>query len=139
MDETLRRIAQGSLRGSVAKNGALVWRGIPYAAPPIGPLRWKAPRPPGPWSGELAALRDGAPSVQDVRLAQPVVDDDGDGLVGSEDCLYLNVFAPEGSAPGDALPVMYWIHGGGNVGGHNASPTYEGSQLAQRHRVVVVS
>src|SRR3954447_11586362 len=106
-DRTLRRIAQGSLRGSVAKNRALVWRGIPYATPPLGALRWKAPRPPGPWQGELAAVQNGSGCVQDLSLAAPFLDEDGDGLVGSEDCLYLNVFAPEGSSAGDALPVMY--------------------------------
>jgi para-nitrobenzyl esterase len=138
-DRTWRRLAQGTLRGSLASNGALVWRGIPFATPPLGALRWKAPRPPGPWQGELVALQDGAPCVQDLSLAQPFVDDDADGLIGSEDCLYLNLFAPEGSSAGDRLPVMYWIHGGGNVGGHNAAPTYDGARLAQRHRVIVVS
>jgi para-nitrobenzyl esterase len=137
-DATVRRIAQGTLRGSIANNGALVWRGIPFAEPPIGPLRWRAPRPPGTWEGELAALRHGSPSVQDLSLAHPFVDDDGDGLVGTEDCLYLNVFAPDDASMGP-LPVMYWIHGGGNVGGHNASATYDGAVLAQRHRVVVVT
>src|SRR3954454_16593245 len=138
-DETVLTIAQGTLRGSVADNGARVWRGIPYAAPPVGPLRWKAPRPPQPWQGELAALHNGSASVQNLRLPHPFVDDDGDGLVGSEDCLYLNVFAPADASPADALPVMYFIHGGGNVGGHNAALTYDGGPLAQRHRVIVVT
>ncbi len=136
---TLRRIAQGALHGGIAKNGALVWRGIPFAAPPVGPLRWRAPRPADAWEGELAALQFGGPCVQDLSLAQPFTDDDGDGLVGSEDCLYLNVFAPGDSTSGEALPVMYYIHGGGNVGGHNAAATYDGAPLAQRHRVVVVT
>ena len=138
-DKTLRTIAQGTLRGSVAANGAHVWRGVPFAAPPVGPLRWKAPRPAQPWQGELAALQNGNPCVQDLSLAHPFVDDDGDGLIGSEDCLYLNVFAPADASPADALPVMYFIHGGGNVGGHNAGTTYDGAPLAQRHRVVVVT
>jgi para-nitrobenzyl esterase len=138
-DKTLRQIAQGSLRGSLANNGALVWRGIPYAAPPVGPLRWKAPRRPSRWQGELAALDNGNPCVQDLSLARPFTDDDNDGLVGSEDCLYLNVFAPGGSSSADRLPVMFWIHGGGNVGGHNAASTYDGSFLAQRHGLVVVT
>ena len=136
-DPTLRRIAQGTLSGTLAANGTLVWRGIPFAMPPVGPLRWKAPRPPAAFSGHFEAVRDGSPSVQGESLAAPFVDDDGDGLVGSEDCLYLNVFAPaEVTKP---LPVMFWVHGGGNVGGHNASPTYDGRLLAERHGVVVVT
>jgi para-nitrobenzyl esterase len=138
-DPTILTITQGTLRGSVAANGALVWRGVPYAAPPVGPLRWKSPRPPQPWRGERAAFENGQPCVQDLSLARPFADDDGDGLVGSEDCLYLNVFAPADASASEPLPVMYFIHGGGNVGGHNASPTYDGSPLAQRHRVVVVT
>jgi len=122
---TLRHIQQGALRGGVSDNGALVWRGIPYAAPPVGELRWKAPRPALPFSGELAALEHGGPCVQDLSLGAPFTDDDGDGLVGSEDCLYLNVFAPAGSSSADRLPVMYFIHGGGKVGGHNAAGTYD--------------
>ena len=136
---TLRHIGQGSLRGGISSNGALVWRGIPYAAPPVGELRWRAPRPAPRFIGELAALEHGGPCVQDIALAAPFVDTDGDGLVGSEDCLYLNVFAPAGSSSTDRLPVMYFIHGGGNVGGHNAAVTYDGSELAQRHNVVVVT
>ena len=138
-EPTVRRIAQGVVRGARASNNALVWRGIPYAAEPIGALRWKAPRPPEAWQGERLVVENGSPCVQDLSLAYPFQDDDGDGLVGTEDCLYLNVFAPEDAPAAAGLPVMYFIHGGGNVGGHNAAPTYDGSRLAQRHRVVVVT
>lgn len=136
---TLRHIGQGTLRGGISHNGALVWRGIPYAAPPVLTLRWKAPRPAAKFQGEFLALEHGGPCVQDTSLAAPFTDTDDDGLVGSEDCLYLNVFAPAGTTSADRLPVMYFIHGGGNVGGHNAAVTYDGSELAQRHRVVVVT
>ncbi len=138
-EPTVRRIAYGVVRGERARNEALVWRGIPYAAKPMGALRWKAPRPPEPWQGERLAVENGQPCVQDLSLAYPFKDDDGDGLVGTEDCLYLNVFAPKDAAANAKLPVMYFIHGGGNVGGHNAAPTYDGSPLAQRHDVVVVT
>lgn len=136
---TLRHIVQGELSGLVAENGALVWRGIPFAEPPTGDLRWKAPRAPRPWAGRFAAVKNGDACFQGRDLAAPFKDDDGDGFVGSEDCLYLNVFAPAGSTSADRLPVMYWIYGGGNVGGHNATPGYDGSVLAQKHRVVVVA
>ena len=137
-EPTVRRIAQGVVRGTRARNEALVWRGIPYAAKPTGVLRWRAPRPPEPWQGERPAVESGSPCVQDLSLAYPFKDDDGDGLVGTEDCLYLNVFAPRDAPAVAKLPVMYFIYGGGNVGGHNAAPTYDGSRLAQRHNVVVV-
>ena len=137
--KTHRRIAQGEITGYETENGALVWRGIPYAQPPIDDLRWKAPRPPLPWEGTLAAVENGNAPFQGLHLAPPFVDEDGDGFVGSEDCLYLNIFAPAEATAADRLPVMYWIPGGGNVGGHNASPSYDGSVLSQRHRVIVVT
>ena len=137
---TLRQIGQGTLRGGLSDNGALTWRGIPYAAPPVGELRWRAPRPaPRFAGGELLAVEHGQPCVQDLSLAAPFQDHDADGFVGSEDCLYLNVYAPAGSSSADRLPVMYFIHGGGNVGGHNAATTYDGSVLAERERVIVVT
>lgn len=136
---TLRHIAQGELTGLIADNGALVWRGIPFAEPPVGHLRWKAPRPPRPWTGRFSATKNGSACFQGTDLAAPFKDDDGDGFVGSEDCLYLNIFAPANTSSADRLPVMYWIYGGGNVGGHNATPGYDGSVLAQKHQVIVVA
>jgi para-nitrobenzyl esterase len=137
--DTKRSITQGQLTGTVAANGALVWRGIPFAAPPVGELRWQAPREPKAWSGTLAATKNSEACVQTVHLAAPHVDTDGDGYVGSEDCLYLNVFSPANATAKSKLPVMYWIFGGGNVGGSNAAPSYDGSFLAQKHNVVVVT
>ncbi|MEE9911580.1 MAG: carboxylesterase family protein [Deltaproteobacteria bacterium] len=136
---TLRRIAQGELTGLVSENGALVWRGIPFAQPPAGEWRWKAPRAPQPWTGRLAATKNGSACFQDMYMASPFKDTDGDGFTGSEDCLYLNIFTPANAAAGQKLPVMYWIYGGGNVGGHNAAPAYDGSVLAQKHQVIVVA
>ncbi len=136
---TLRHIAQGELTGLIAENGALVWRGIPFAQPPVGHLRWKSPRAPRPWTGRLSAVKNSNACFQGMDLAAPFKDDDGDGFVGSEDCLYLNIFAPANTSSADRLPVMYWIYGGGNVGGHNATPGYDGSFLAQKHQVVVVA
>src|SRR5215207_3681063 len=93
----------GVVRG--VKNGATnEWRGVPYAKPPLGVRRWRPPEPVSPWSGVRSAGRFPAQCVQ-LGLSQPVE--------GSEDCLYLNVFAPAtvGSAK---LPVMVQLHGGGN-------------------------
>ena len=136
---TLRRIAQGELTGLTAANGALVWRGIPFAEPPVGNLRWKAPLAPRLWTGRLAAVKNGNACFQGMDLAAPYTDDDGDGFIGSEDCLYVNIFAPAESSPASRLPVMYWIYGGGNVGGHNAAPDYDGSVLAQKYKIIVVA
>jgi len=142
---TLRLLEQGELVGSIAENGAHVWRGIPFAAPPLGADRWRAPRPPEPWEGVLSALDSGPPCIQAKGLlgADPNAIELADGeAAGSEDCLRLNVFAPA-FAPGDVspagrgLPVMVWIHGGGNTVGSAA--IYDGSVLAQQQRVIVVT
>jgi para-nitrobenzyl esterase len=142
-DATRRRVATGELVGFEALSGSDAWLGIPFARPPVGPLRWRAPRPPEPWSGAREALALGSPCSQfaspfggfdDVKAGTPT---------GSEDCLTLNVWAPRfapGEVPaGDArLPVLFWIHGGGNTVG-SAGRLYDGSQLAAVHHVVVVT
>ena len=131
-------IAQGRVTGFVDAAGGYTWLGIPFAEPPVGPLRWRAPRPPAPFTAPLAALASGDGCVQYKGMLADFDDPDEDGIVGSEDCLYLNVHAPAGAAVGgDSLPVMFWIHGGGNTVGH-AGP-YDGSVLATRHNVVVVA
>lgn len=139
-DPTMRTIAQGTLTGVIQENGSYAWLGIPFAKPPVGELRWKAPQPPETWEGTFAANQQCASSVQFVSTlttAAGFEDTDGDGLVGSEDCLYLKVFAPSGTTPADQLPVMYWIHGGGNNSGSMRS--YNGANLAQSQKVVVVT
>jgi para-nitrobenzyl esterase len=102
-------LTDGDIRGKMVA-GTNEYLGIPYAAPPVGALRWRPPQPPAPWHGIRSATRF-AP-----HCPQPA------GVFGrasmSEDCLYLNVFAPA-SRPGSRLPVMVWIHGGGFVGGES--------------------
>ena len=113
--------------------GVRVYKGIPYGAPPLGPLRWRAPQPVAAWTGVRPSDAFGPHSVQGV-----VWDDiDLSGASTSEDCLYLNIWTP--AAPGDAarLPVMLWIHGGGFVVGSGAEPRYDGARLAARGIVVV--
>ncbi|MDJ0785442.1 MAG: carboxylesterase family protein [Myxococcota bacterium] len=138
---TERALAQGRVTGFEHPDGGHVWLGIPFAEPPVGELRWRAPEPPAAWEGVREALRFGAPCAQ---IAGPLGARDGTGsggATGSEDCLTLNVFAPalQPDAASDAagLPVMVWIHGGGNSIGD--ATIYDGSMLAQRGQVIVVT
>ena len=140
---SLRQLAEGSLIGFAAPDGTQAWLGIPYAAPPVGDLRWCAPHPPLPWSGTRTALAFGGQAVQ---LAGPGAEFPGVPAgtpAGSEDGLYLNVWAPA-SGPDqvprgtDRLPVMVWIHGGGNSIGSANLYTYA-SRLAGPERMVLVT
>ncbi|HXX47349.1 MAG TPA: carboxylesterase family protein, partial [Myxococcota bacterium] len=116
------------------------WLGIPFAKPPLGPLRWRPPQPPEPWTGVRDALALGSACPQ---MANPLGDQPNakkGTVIGREDCLYLNVYAPRSSADEAAnrrLPVMLWIHGGGNSIGHAGG--YDGSSLAGTYNVVVVT
>ncbi|MEU3618133.1 carboxylesterase family protein [Streptomyces sp. NPDC006872] len=120
--------------------GVAVFRGIPFAEPPVGPLRWRPPRPAARWAGERRAYDFGPAPLQ----PQPPRDSimfhtnfaDRRALVTSEDCLYLNVWTPD-PAPAAALPVMVWIHGGGNRYGHGGQEIHDGRATARRGLVVV--
>jgi len=117
------RIAQGELRGAT-KPGVETFKGIPFAKPPVGSLRWRAPEPAGSWSG-----------VRDATVASPACVQSGELAFArkqSEDCLYLNVWRPAGVKAGAKLPVMVWIHGGGFVRGTGSAPQYDGSHVARR-------
>jgi len=139
--ERLTRL--GSVVGFEGAFDSHAWHGIPFAEPPVGNLRWRPPRRPQPWADTLDALAYGSACVQ---LADLLGGDEGvepGSVMGSEDCLRLNVWAPryeETTVPsgGDRLPVMFWIHGGGNTVG-SAGPMYEGSKLAASQGVLVVS
>ena len=113
--------------------GVRVYKGIPYAAPPVGPLRWRAPQPVAAWTGVRPTHGFGAHSVQGVVWDD--IDLNGAGM--SEDCLYLNVWTPAAPGISARLPVMVWIHGGGFVVGSGAEPRYDGARLAARGIVVV--
>lgn len=111
------------------------FRGIPFAAPPVGNLRWRPPQPVVPWQGVRAADRFAAACMQ--RQLSPGSGSWNAGLINtSEDCLYLNVWTPAGSS-NERLPVLVWIHGGGGVYGSPAEPIYDGNALAKRGVVVV--
>jgi para-nitrobenzyl esterase len=108
------------------------FRGIPYAAPPIGPLRWKPPQPVAAWKGERKADHFGPRCMQPGLFSDMVFRSDG----MSEDCLYLNVWTPAGR--GDVrLPVLVYFYGGGFVGGDGSEYRYDGASLAQRGIVTV--
>ena len=131
----------GPVVGSIGRYGSHVWLGIPYAAAPAGPRRWRAPQPAERWTEDRAALTVGSACPQFVvRLAG--VEGKPGTIVGEEDCLFLNVYAPRAKPDqvpqeGARLPVMVWIHGGGNVIGHGGF--YDGGNLAASENVVVVT
>ncbi len=121
------RMAQAELVG-FKKDGADVWLGIPFATPPTGELRWQPPLAPHPWQGLRTALEHGSPCLQ--------LEFNGE-VSGEEDCLTLNVYAPSDRKADEPLPVMYFIHGGGNSIGD--ATVYDASRLASENRVVVVT
>ncbi|MEO6340685.1 MAG: carboxylesterase family protein [Caulobacteraceae bacterium] len=112
----------GPVEGT-SEDGLAVYRGIPFAAPPVGNLRWRAPAPAAKWSGTRDASKFAAHCI-------------GNGPSSREDCLYLNVWSPAKS-PGEKLPVMVWIYGGGFGAGSTASPAYSGEVLAKKGVVYV--
>jgi para-nitrobenzyl esterase len=115
------------------ESGVRAYKGIPYAAPPVGPLRWRPPQPVAPWERERRTDRFGPNSLQGV-----VFDDIDPSLCGvSEDCLYLNVWTAAEPQSSQLLPVMVWIHGGGFVVGSGSEPRYDGSRLASRGVIIV--
>ncbi len=120
----------GALAGRVDSSGLLVFKGIPYAAPPVGDLRWRAPQPPANWDGVRPAQMLGHNCMQ----LQPYGDIDPFTAGISEDCLYLNVTTPSTSG---RRPVMVWIHGGGFFAGFGGEERHDGSVLARKGIVVV--
>ncbi len=120
------RIDTGRLAG-VTRNGVVAFKGIPFAAPPVGDLRWRPPQPARPWTGVRQASEYGADCEQ-----KPFPGDAAPlGVTPAEDCLYANVWIPAG-APSRKLPVMVWIYGGGFVNGGSSPAVYDGSQFARR-------
>lgn len=130
-----RTTSQGEVIGFADTHETYGWMGIPFAAPPVNELRWKAPRPPEERQDMLNATAAGNACIQ---LASPMAGGtEASGIVGSEDCLYLNIWAPQ-DVPTEGLPVMVWIHGGGNTLG-TASSFTSMPELVGPQKVVVVS
>jgi para-nitrobenzyl esterase len=130
------RMESGELQGVIA-DGVAVFKGIPFAAPPVGDLRWRPPQPAARWTGVRQAEEFGADCMQG-RFGPPPAAAAGAPAprVPSEDCLFLNVWRPA-DPPARRLPVMVWIHGGGFMGGSGASPGTSGTQFARQGVVLV--
>ncbi len=124
-------VTGGRVEG-VHVNGVVSFKGIPFAAPPIGELRWKAPQTVKSWVGVKQASTFGPNCMQDASFARIF----GAPATMGEDCLHLNVWTPAKS-PSDKLPVMVWIYGGGFAGGMTSIPAYDGTKFAQKGVVLV--
>ena len=122
------KVAQGALHGAVAGQVAS-FKAIPFAAPPVGDLRWRPPQPAKPWTGVREATAYGPMCMQMRQVTGDVKQ--------SEDCLTLNVWTPANFKPGAKLPVMVWIHGGSFTGGSGSSAIYDGTHFAERGVVLV--
>jgi para-nitrobenzyl esterase len=127
------RTESGFVEGTTSADGKVrIFKGIPFAAPPVGDLRWKAPQPAAQWTGVKRATEFGARCMQGNNLGDAELRDAGP----SEDCLYLNVWTPEPS-PQAPFPVMVWIYGGGFTAGSASYAGSDGEMLAKKGVVVV--
>jgi para-nitrobenzyl esterase len=127
------KMDKGVVEGSLGAGSKIrIFKGIPFAAPPVGPLRWKAPQPAPAWTGARQAREFGPRCMQGRVFDDMVFRDRGP----SEDCLYLNVWTPA-SSQAAKLPVMVWIYGGGFAAGAASEPRQDGEQLAKKGVVVV--
>ncbi len=126
------RTRSGIVRG-VTEGDVTIFRGIPFAAPPVGEYRWRPPQPVTPWEGVRDATAFGPECAQSGWGAAPGTNAEG----SSEDCLYLNLWIPAGTPAGAKLPVMVWIHGGGFVGGSGSGPQTFGDQFARQGVILV--
>jgi para-nitrobenzyl esterase len=124
-------LTTGQIRGAVLDQGGAVFKGIPFALPPAGDLRWRPPVAMKPWTGERDATAFGAPCAQNGGGGR------GPLASSSEDCLFLNVWNAEWPAR-SRKPVMLWLHGGGNYAGTASGNNFDGESLA-RHGVVLVT
>ena len=125
---TTVEVTGGTIEG-VEQDGILTYKGIPFAAPPVGDMRWKAPAPVQPWTGVKKADAFCSACMQTSGAM-------GNTAPVSEDCLYLNVWTPAKKV-NEKIPVIYWIHGGGYSGGSTSTPMYDGTGFAKKGVVFV--
>ena len=126
------KVEAGALEGAV-EGEVVAWRSVPYAAPPVGDLRWRPPQPTVRWNG----LREARALSPDCVQGRMPIQGAAPSGPQAEDCLYLNVWRPAATHKGERLPVLVWIHGGAFVNGGSSSPETFGDQLAKRGLVVV--
>ncbi len=126
-DDALVQTKYGFVSGFSDK-GSWCWKGIPYADPPIGSLRWKAPLDPTPWIGTRKTKKFGSSAAQVMPFIGPI---------GSENCLYLNIWRPK--TPEIKLPVYFYIHGGGNSIGSSADVSYYGNAIVEKSNLLYIS
>jgi len=133
-DSLTVKTEQGKVQGKTINDGKVkAFLGLPYAAAPVGDLRWKAPEAAAKWKGERDATKFGAHCAQGPVFADMIFQDSGQ----SEDCLFLNVYTPADSTAKSKLPVMFWIHGGGYSGGASSEPRHNGDFLPLKGVVLV--
>jgi len=143
----VRETRYGAVRGTddSAVSGTYAWKGVPYAKPPVGALRWQPPAEPSAWAGERSATQFGSACLQMGRIYGPGANNRFDDTIGqtlntplgSEDCLTLNIWRP--STTQDNLPVLVFVHGGSAISGYTADPVYDGAALAKAANAVVVT
>ena len=141
---TERSTRLGTVAG-VEQSGTYAWLGIPFAKPPVGALRWRAPAEPDAWSGKRDAKAFGNACIQNGRIYGPGSNNTYDATigttlntpVGSEDCLTLNIWRPANRD--NNLPVLFFVYGGSNISGYTADPVYNGANLAKTANAVVVT
>jgi para-nitrobenzyl esterase len=134
-DLTLVNTNYGQVKGQADSDNTIVWKAVPFAKPPVGDLRWKAPEEPDKWTGtrEMMEFCDICPQY----VNKPGSFTEVAGVGGSEDCLYLNIWRPNSTE--DKLPVYFWIHGGGNSIQLPKHTDLSGAQLANYNNIIVVS
>ncbi len=132
-ETTTRQTVYGTVSGFEDIANTWAWLGIPYAKPPVGTLRWQAPQNPDPWEGvkETKTFKDMPPQYYEDTYHHTFY------VIGSEDCLYLNIWRPRTEE--ENLPVYFWIHGGGNSKGDSSDLRYYGANLAGKSHIIVVT